>query len=336
MRVSSDKEKDMKKIVPAKLAEGDEIRIIAPSRGTKIIAPEVRKLAEDRMAAMGLKVTYAENATDENWDMLGTTAVEKRVQDITDAFKDPKVKGIFTIIGGFNSNQLLPYLDYALIQANPKVLCGFSDITALLNAVYAKTGLETYSGPHLSSLGMLKGAEFTIENMRKMLFTDEPNNVVPSNEWSDDLWFLNQEQREFIQNDGYWVINPGDAEGTIIGGNLGTFNLLLGSEYRPAFEADTILFAEDTGASDIADFMRNLTALTYQPDFKNVKALVIGRFQKDSKVTREQIAYMVKSVEPLSRIPVLANVDFGHSTPLLTIPVGGTARLNRGKLSLQK
>lgn len=325
----------MQKIVPERLKAGDEIRIVAPSRGIKIIGKDVRAIAEKRFADLGLKVTYAANATDENFDELGTTSPEKRATDIMDAFKDKNVKAIFTMIGGFNSNQILPYLDYNIIKENPKIFCGFSDITALLDAIYAKTGLVTFSGPHLSSIGMLKGCEYTIENMVKMLMKDGQNDVVPSTEWSDDLWFLDQEKREFIKNEGYWVLNEGKAEGTLLGGNLGTFNLLLGTDYRPAFEKDTILFVEDTSESSIFTFMRNLTALSYQPDFKNVKGLLIGRFQKGSKVTREQLEYILKNVAPLSKLPTVANVDFGHSTPLLTLPVGGFASINGGKITLK-
>lgn len=75
---------------------------------------------------------------------------------MNEAFGDQNVKAVFTVIGGSNSNQLLPYLDYELIRQNPKIFCGFSDITALLNGIYAKTGLVTFSGPHFSSLGMKK------------------------------------------------------------------------------------------------------------------------------------------------------------------------------------
>lgn len=315
-------------MIPAKLARGDEIRVVAPSRGIRIISQEVRKIAIERFNELGLKVTFGKNTVDENWDMLGTSSVEKRVEDIMDAFRDKNVKAIFTIIGGFNSNQLLPYLDYEVIRANPKIFCGFSDITALLDGIYAKTGLVTFSGPHLSSIGMLKGTEYTLENMRKMLMDSGENNVVPSAEWSDDLWFLDQENREFIKNEGYWNIHEGKASGKLLGGNLGTFNLLLGSEYRPAFTADTVLFVEDTEGADICSFMRNLTALTYQPDFKNVKGLVIGRFQKGSKITREQLTYMINSISALDNLPVVANVDFGHSTPLLTLPIGGKAEVS--------
>ena len=326
----------MEKIIPAKLVKGDEIRVVAPARGIKIIGQETRDIAAKRFAAMGLKVTFGKNTTDENWDRMGSSSIEKRVEDIHDAFADRNVKAVFTIIGGANSNQLLPYLDYNLIKANPKIFCGFSDITALLNGIYAMTGLETYSGPHFSSLGMLKGCDYTLENMQKMLLNDGPNRVEASAEWSDDLWFLDQQKREFTKNDGYWTLHNGKAAGTLVGGNLGTVVLLLGTKYRPVFEPDTILFIEDTEGANIADFERNLQALLYQPDFANVKGLLIGRFQKGSKVSREDLEFIVSNKRELKNLPIIANVDFGHSTPLLTIPVGGTAILDNGNITLEK
>lgn len=325
----------MQKIVPAKLVAGDEIRVIAPARGIKIIGQDAREIAAQRFASLGLKVSFGKNTTDENWDMTGSSPIEDRIADIHEAFADKNVKAIFTIIGGANSNQLLPYLNYELIKANPKIFCGFSDITALLNGIYAMTGLETYSGPHYSSFGMKYGFDYTLENMSKMLMESGINEVIPSEEWSDDLWFINQEKREFIKNEGYWNIHDGEAEGVIVGGNLGTFDLLLGTKYRPTFVKDTILFAEDTEGSDLVTFERNLQALIYQPDFINVKGLVLGRFQKGSKINREQLEFIVNTKRELKNIPIIGNVDFGHSTPLLTIPIGGTAKLSHGKIILK-
>ena len=318
----------MKKIVPEKLAAGDEVRIVAPARGLKLIGRDSRAQALKIFAEMGLKVTFGKNTTDENFDMMGSSSIEKRVADTHDAFADPKVKAVFTVIGGSNSNQLLPYLDYELIRDNPKIFCGFSDITALLNAIYAQTGLVTFSGPHFSSLGMIKGCEYTIENLKKMVIGEGKNEIKPSPEWSDDLWFLDQEKRNFIKNEGWWVIRSGSAEGKIIGGNLGTFDLLLGTPYRPVFEADTILFIEDcfTSGGDAGAFERNLQALMYQEDFKNVRALVIGRFQKASEVSREKLEFILDKPQ-LKNLPIIANVDFGHTTPLLTLPIGGSARI---------
>lgn len=329
--------KDMAKIIPPALQAGDEIRVIAPANGIKLIGPDCREIARARFAELGLKVSFGRNTVDENWEADGSSAIAKRLQDLHEAFVDPKVKGIFTIIGGHCSNQLLKYIDYDLIAANPKIFCGFSDITALLNAIYAKTGLETFSGPHYSSAGMKKGFEYSLQNMVKMLMGDGVNHLQPSAEWSDDLWFLDQENRYFAKNEGYWQLQPGEAEGTLIGGNLCTFNLLLGSQYRPAFVKDTVLFIEDTESSSIADFTRNLQALIYQPDFGNVKAILIGRFQKKSEVTREKLEFMLQRLQAdLHGLPIIANLDFGHSTPLLTIPVGGSATISNGQITIKR
>lgn len=319
----------MHKIIPEKLKSGDEIRVIAPSRGIKIIGMDSRKRAEERFAAMGLTVSLGKNTLEENWDAFGTSSIAGRVEDLHEAFADPKVKAIFTMIGGFNSNQLLPFLDYELIKKNPKILCGFSDITALLNGIYAQSGLVTFSGPHYSSFGMLKGFEYTWEIMQKMLLGSGHYLLEPAAEWSDDLWFIDQENRNMIKNEGYWQIQPGMAEGTLIGGNLGTFNLLNGSPYRPEFKADTILFVEDCfhSGGDDADFLRNLQALAYQPDFKKVKAVLIGRFQKASGMTREKMDYIIHSIPQLASLPVIANLDFGHTTPMVTLPIGGRCEI---------
>ena len=325
----------MQKIIPERLKKGDKVMVVAPARGIKIIGQDCREIARQRLESLGLEVAFAHNTTDENWDYMGSTTVEKRVADIHTAFADKSVKAILTIIGGANSNQLVKFLDYDLIKNNPKIFCGFSDITAVHSAIRAKTGLETYYGPHFSSLGMKHGCDYTFDHFVKMLMTDGRDEVSPSEIWSDDLWFLDQEKREFEANEGYWNIHNGSAKGEINGGNLCTFNLLLGTEYRPAFKPNTILFVEDTEVSPLADFERNLQALICQPDFKNVKALVIGRFQKGSKVTREGLEYILNTKPELKDLPILANVDFGHSSPLLTIPLGGTATLDNGKLILE-
>ena len=321
----------MQKIIPEKLKKGDKVMIIAPARGQ-----DVRQIATERLNKLGLEVVFAPNTTDSNWDYMGSSSIENRVEDIHTAFKDKSVKAILTVIGGFNSNQLLKYLDYDLIRNNPKIICGYSDITALLNAITAQTGLQTYYGPHYSSLGMKYGCDYTFEHFVKMLVTDDKDNVEPSQVWSDDLWFLDQEKRDFEANEGYWIIHSGKAKGTIAGGNLCTYNLLLGTPYRRKFTEDTILFIEDTASAPLQDIERDLQALIYQEDFKNVKGIVIGRFQKDSKITKEGLEYIINTKKELKDLPIIANVDFGHTYPLLTIPLGGTATIDEGKIILEK
>ncbi len=322
----------MQKIIPAKLKKGDKVMILAPARGLKIIGQDTRQIATERLNSLGLEVVFAPNTTDANWDYMGSASIEKRVEDLHTAFKDKSIKAIFTVIGGYNSNQLLEYVDYDLIKNNPKIFCGYSDITAISNAIHAKTGLVTYYGPHYSTLGMKKGCDYTFEYMIKMLLEDGKANLTPSPIWSDDLWFLDQENREFEANEGYWVINKGQAKGTIAGGNLCTYNLLLGTTYRRKFTEDTILFIEDTEAMPLQDLDRDLQALIHQEDFHHVKGIVFGRFQKGSKITREGVEFVINTKEKLKNIPVIANVDFGHTSPILTIPLGGTATIDNEKI----
>ncbi len=326
----------MQKIIPNKLQKGDKVMIVAPARGLKLISADCRELAEKRLREMGLNPVFAPNTTDANFDAMCSWNAQARADDLMTAFSDKSVKAIFTVLGGFNSNQILPLLDFEIIKANPKIFCGFSDITALHAAINAKTGLQTYYGPHYSSIGMRKGCEYTLQYLQKILFSDEVVEVLPAEQWSDDAWFIDQENREFIPNDGFWNIHNGSAKGTIVGGNLCTFNLLLGTDMRPVFAPDTILMIEDDGGSNAAVFDRNLQALCYQPDFRNVKALVIGRFQKESKIDRKMLEFIINNKPELKNIPVLANVDYGHATPIITIPLGGEAELNNGKLTLAK
>lgn len=321
-------------ITPEKLKKGDKVMIIAPARGLKLIGADCRKIAEERLKSLGLEFAFANNTTDENFDMLGSASVEKRASDINQAFADESVKALITVIGGFNSNEILKYLDYDLIKKNPKIFMGFSDITSLHMALNAKTDLVTYYGPHYSSLGMLKGCEYTFQNAVKMLFEEGEKELKPSDEWSDDAWFLDQEKREFIKNEGWWQINKGSAQGKIVGGNLCTFILQLGTEFRPKFEKDTILFIEDDEMSNLATFDRNLQALINQPDFENVKGLVIGRFQKASKITRQALEFILDKKE-LKNMPIIANIDMGHTTPISTIPLGGSARLENGRIFIK-
>ena len=199
-------------MIPNKLKPGDEVRVIAPSRSMKILGEDCKKLATERLEALGLKVTFGKHVMEADPDYMCASR-DARVEDLNEAFRDKNVKAILTVIGGFNSNQLLDYIDYEAIKENPKIFCGFSDITALSNAIHAKTGLVTYSGVHYSSFGMLKGFEYSLEYFKKMFFQEDEFEVVSSKEWSDEAWFIDQENRHFEENEGMYVINEGKAEG---------------------------------------------------------------------------------------------------------------------------
>ena len=200
----------MKKIIPPKLRTEDTIRIIAPSRSLSIIGQEIRQLANKRFEEMGLKLTFGKHL--EESDDFASSSIQSRIDDLHEAFIDKNVKAIATVIGGFNSNQLLRYIDWNLIKNNPKIFCGYSDITALNNSIFAKTGLVTYSGPNYSSFGQKLYLDYTIDYFKKCLFSNNSFFLEPSKKWSDDQWHMEQNNRKLIFNNGYLVINEGDAE----------------------------------------------------------------------------------------------------------------------------
>ena len=290
-------------IVPEKLKSGSHVRVIAPSRSLGIISEDCRRIARARFAEMGLTVSFGKNV--EMTDRFLSSPVRARLDDLHEAFADKSVDAVLTAIGGFNAVELLSQIDYGLIKANPKIFCGFSDITALSCAIYAKTGLVTYSGPHFSSFGMVKGFDYTLDCFKKSFFQKEAFALCPSPEWSDDPWYLNQDERHFVRNDGIWAIRPGKAEGTIIGGNLGLLDELKGTPY-----------------------------LCLHPDFKRVRALVIGRFEPQNQMNRVQLEEILLSKKELEGLPIIANADFGHTAPIFTFPVGGRGFVDGERIEL--
>ncbi len=316
----------MKTILPKKLKVGDKVMVTAPSDSLSFFAKETRLIAYERFAKMELELSFAKNV--EELDEFDSSSIESRVNDLHEAFSDESVKGVFAAYGGFNCNQLLRYLDWDLIKNNPKVFVGYSDTTALQNAIYAKTGIITYSGPTYSAFGQKLYFDYTLEYFKKCVFNDKEFNILPSKSWSDDSrWYLDQENRKLFKNDGWLVINAGVARGKILGANICTFNLLQGTEYFPSI-SNSILFLEDDDESKSVNFDRDLQSLIHLPNFNKVKGIVIGRFQNASEIKTEHLIKIIKSKKELSHMPVLANVDFGHTDPKITFPIGGEAQLD--------
>lgn len=258
-------------IVPHKLQRGQTIRVIAPSSSAAHMLDDPhRGIRDARFAELGLTLTYGAHLGES--DDFGSTSIAARLADLHDAFADPDVAGIITAIGGYNANQLLPHIDWDLIRANPKVFCGYSDITALQNAMLAKAGLVTYSGPHWSAFGMRDGA--------------------------------------------------GTAGGPTVGGNLCTFSMLPGTPFMPPL-ADSILLVEDDLEEQPVHFDRSLNSVLQQPGAERVRAILMGRFQKQSNMTR----HLLEQIVPTG-IPIIANVDFGHTSPISTLPIGGTIEID--------
>ncbi|HEX6254262.1 MAG TPA: S66 peptidase family protein [Euzebyales bacterium] len=313
---------------PRKLRDGDQVRVIAPSRSRGIIGRAGHDATNDRLRSLGLEITFG--ARVDEHDAFDSSAVSSRIADLHDAFADPDVAGILTVIGGFNSNQLLEHLDWDLIGANPKVFCGYSDITALNHALLAHTGMLTYSGPHWSSFGMRDHFADTFDWFRRTVFApgagghDGPLALWPAAEWTDDAWFLDQDDRHPQRNDGWWSLGgDGVVTGRIIGANLATLSLLPGTPHMPDLEA-CVLVLEDDFESQPHHFDRLLHALLQHLAHvgTQVRGVVIGRFQRDSHMTRELLT-RITDIPALRGLPIVANADYGHTSPMFTLPIGG-------------
>ena len=212
-------------MIASKLQYGDEIRVVAPSMSLSEVWSNVRQNAIDFWDKEIFHLSYS--AHSHELDKYNSSSITSRVSDLHEAFLDPNVKMIISCLGGFNANQILPYLDYELIANHPKIICGYSDITALLNAIYARTGLITYHGPHFSTFGFNKDNEYTKDALFKCIKDKKPFAVSPAQ-----------------NTDKYHIIQEGTCEGIIIGGNLCTLNLLQGTPYMPNIRSK-ILFLED-------------------------------------------------------------------------------------------
>lgn len=314
-------------LYPPKLKSGSHVRVIAPSRSFKIISEETREIAKKRFENMGITVSYSKHC-DEIDDFV-SSSIESRLEDLHEAFADTTVDAILTAIGGFNTNQLIDKINYNLIKNNPKILCGFSDITCLCHAITAKTDVVTYSGPHFSSFGMAKGFDYTLDYFKKCLFSKEDYQVFPTKEVSNDAWFMDQENRTFIPNDGFWVLNEGSENqltGKLIGGHIRCLSSLQGTKFWPSLK-DCILFLEEDEETNAVLFDRLLQSLIHQDDFKYVKALIIGRFRPESEISRNLLEQIIHTKGALKHLPVVANFDIGHSTPIITYPIGGQISL---------
>ncbi|HEM4402986.1 TPA: LD-carboxypeptidase [Streptococcus suis] len=311
-----------------KLKKGDHIRVVSPSSSIERIGGfEANLAAKEKLEDLGFKLSFSEHYFEN--DIFDSAPIASRVADLEAAFADKTVDAILTTIGGFNCNELLPYLDFDLIARHPKIFCGYSDTTALLNAIYAKTGLQTYMGPAYSSFKMVQAQEYQTEAWLKAV-TQDSYELTPSSEWSSDAWYLPDAPRTFYPTE-WKVYNPGRASGIAIGGNISTLNLLTGSEFTPRPD-NYILFLEEAEDDDYLIIARHLTALLQA--YPNPQALVFGRFPKETKMTEEILLAILDKHPILKTIPVLYDLDFAHTQPLFTIRIGGHVEIDAEAFSI--
>lgn len=304
-----------------------EVRIVAPSMSLKEEKRKKIKSIEAYFCSLGYSLTMGNHIFLQD-DLFGCSSIQERVEDLMNAFLDKNVEVIICADGGYQVNQILPYLDYDKIKQNPKIIIGYSDITALLIAIMKQCHFVTYYGPMLDGFYSLN--EYTLSYFEKILKKDKFV-LTSSKEIFDYQKKGSQSKKIVLSNKGMVAIQNGCACGRIIGGNLCTLNLLQGTKYMPNLD-NCILFLEDD-ADDFGrdvflfEFDRNLESLLQLPHC-SIKGIVFGRFQLCSKMTIDKLMKVIQNKEKLKNIPIVAEADFGHTNPMVTIPLGGYCELS--------
>jgi muramoyltetrapeptide carboxypeptidase len=286
----------------------------------------------ENLEKMGFSVRVAEHATARHGHTAGT--IEDRVSDIHAMFSDAEVRAIITTIGGFNSNQLLEYLDYDLIARNPKILMGYSDITALLLAIHKVTGLVTFLGPAIMpQFGEAAGLHrYTRKCFHTVLMESTlPIELTPSHlSIHEQLHWDIEDTRPRLEepHPGPRILKDGVATGPIIAGNLGTMLALASTRYFPDLDG-VILCIEDDEEESPSTIDRFLTQLRHMGAFGRIAALVAGRFHPSVGFSdRDTLKDIVLTATEGYDIPIAVDFDFGHTDPMFTLPNGVQAHVD--------
>ena len=292
-------------MIPSKLKKGDTIGVIAPSNYIEKDDLEYINASIALMEASGFKVKFGKYVF-ENTLGYGTSP-EKRATDINWAFKDDEVKAIMCVKGGEDSNTTLDYIDYEMINKHPKIICGFSDNTSILNAIHEKTGLVTYHGPTFKSLTSWE----TGYAYKQFIKT-----------FAENIESLIMGEPE----DEYTTIQAGQATGELIGGNLSLFTKLVCGKYSVNVQ-DKILFLEELGFEAAPEMVNsNIYYLKQNGVFDKIAGLWIGNYEHPSKISLEKIITNVIGDE--YKFPIIKSNNFGHIDKKIIIPIGTKAEIN--------
>ena len=290
-------------IIPEKLVKGDTIGVVAPSN--PIIGDNIEELEKARkiIEIDGFKVKYSKNLFS-NTNGYSSTEKEK-ADDINEMFKDKEVKMIWCAKGGENSNSTFEYLDYELIKNNPKIVCGYSDITSITNIITQKTGLITFSGINFKTIATDE-TEYSYKEAIKR-FVDGSLEIGK-------------------EDDEYQIIRQGQAEGKLIGGNLSLTRGMVSGKYSIDF-TDKILFLEELGFETDPALASNFLYYMKQNEvFDKIKGLWIGNYEHESGIKLEQIVLDVIGEE--YSFPIIKSNNFGHTERKTVIPIGTKAKID--------
>jgi len=294
-------------LLAPRLKPGDTIALINPSGAVYERAPYA--IATESLQALGFKVREAPHLRARYGHFAGTDA--QRAADVNAMFADPRVHGLLALTGGSGGNRMLPLVDYAAIRRTPKFLGGFSDLTALLNAVQVQTGLVTFHCPlgvsewNAFSVGWLRGAVMDAQALTLSNVQDKGDTLV-------------------AKNGRITTLRGGRARGPLVGGNLAVLTAMAGSAYWPRFDG-AILFLEETNEY-IYRVDRMLSTLKLSGALDRVAGVVLGGFTNCGPGDGNYGTLTLDEVfddyfKPLN-VPVYSGALFGHIRLKFTLPVG--------------
>jgi muramoyltetrapeptide carboxypeptidase LdcA involved in peptidoglycan recycling len=313
----------MKKI--KKLKKGDCIGIFSPSSPITYMCPIRFKRAKEYLEKKGFKIIEGNLTNKTDYYRSGT--IKQRAEELNELIRNPKVRCIMSTIGGMNSNSILPYIDYEALKKDPKIIIGYSDVTAILFAIYAKTGITTYYGPALvASFGELQPFVETTYNYFEEIVMNEikfPYALDMPKYWTDEFinWATQDESKEM--RDNKWItVNEGIVKGRVVGGNLNTIQGIISSEYMIEIKKGDILFIEDS-LKDIATIERTFSLLKVSGILDKIAGIILGKHElfDDLKTKRKPYEVLLEVLNG-RKIPIIADFDCCHTHPMMTLPIG--------------
>ncbi|MGL4451377.1 MAG: S66 family peptidase [Sarcina sp.] len=312
------------------LQKGDTIGIFSPSAPITYSCPKRFKRGVQFLENKDFKILYGNLTGKENFYRSGS--IKERANELNELIRNPKVKCIMSTIGGMNSNSLLPYIDYDAFKKNPKPIIGYSDVTAILLGIYAKTGIITFYGPALvASFGELD--PFVSETFKyfENIFINPklPYKIENPKTWTDEfISWEDQDRSKTAYTNSLITVYDGIAEGRVIGGNLNTISGIIGSPYMPDINFGDILFIEDS-LKDAATIERSFSLLKVNGILDKVSGIILGKHElfKDSNTGRKPYEILLEVLGD-RKIPFLAEFDCAHTHPMITLPIGSKIKLD--------
>jgi muramoyltetrapeptide carboxypeptidase len=300
---------------PPKLGPGSRIGLVAPA-GPLLERDDLTR-AEELCRALGYVPVLGRNAYRRHGYLAGTD--DERLADLNGALQDPAIDAVWCIRGGYGAIRLLDRLDYEAISRRPKAVIGFSDITALLNAITRRTSVVTFHAP----VARAAMPRFSRDHFERVVGADRAAGRLARLPAPPDV-LVPQENRIV-------TLVPGTAEGPLAGGNLTLLHCLVGTPYFPELEG-AILFLEDVG-EDLYNIDRILAHLRLIGALRSLAGVLVGRFTQLDRASRDGALgfdeVLATYFEPLG-IPVAYGFPIGHIEAQWTLPLGVRARLNAG------